>query len=263
MKTQGWIAIHRQIEDCFLWKEKPFDRKSAWIDLLLMAGYQDTEILFDGKVLKLKAGERITSMKKLGDKWGWGYKKVKNFLDLLQSQDMITYKTSNRATLINITNYSLYQDKKTVEETQREHKGSAKGALRETNNKDNNINNIYDDDVPAHSVSIYTETLQDVTGKTISSSQIEKFIRSHGADKMDPLIDELRKSEWLKANINFSRINKKFLEKVLSGYYRDYKTAPKKVNAFHNFEGHTSDMTAEEMEARAKRKRAQQLKELE
>lgn len=263
MKTQGWIAIHRQIEDCFLWKEKPFDRKSAWIDLLLMAGYQDTEILFDGKVLKLKAGERITSMKKLGKKWGWSYSKVKKYLDLLQDAGMILYKTSNKATQITIVNYNVYQgflqDK---EEQKRNRKGTEEDQKR-TNNNINNINNIYDDDIPIHNVSIYTETLQDVTGKTISSSQIEKFIRSHGADKMDPLIDELRKSEWLKANINFSRINKKFLEKVLSGYYRDYKTAPKKANAFHNFEGHTSDMTAEEMEARAKRKRAQQLKELE
>lgn len=38
MADKGWVKIHRAIEDSGIWQHKePFDKRSAWIDLIMMA----------------------------------------------------------------------------------------------------------------------------------------------------------------------------------------------------------------------------------
>lgn len=108
--VKGWIKIYRKLEDNVLWKNnEPFDRRSAWIDLLLMANYEDTEILFDGKPFIVKRGECLTSVRKLGVKWSWSKDRVLKFLRLIESIGMITKTSTNKRTLITIVNYDIYQ----------------------------------------------------------------------------------------------------------------------------------------------------------
>ena len=54
----GWIKLYRKIQDCDLWdsSEEPFDRRSAWVDLLLLANHDDKQIIFKGKPMIVKAG---------------------------------------------------------------------------------------------------------------------------------------------------------------------------------------------------------------
>ena len=108
----GWIKLHRQIQDCdFLWdsKDEPFDRRSAWIDLLLMANHKDTRLIFRGKAITVGCGQRITSLHKLSERWHWGINRVRNYLDLLQDENMIIRESDNTKTLITIVNYQKYQ----------------------------------------------------------------------------------------------------------------------------------------------------------
>ena len=38
----GWFKVERAIQDHSIWKSRePFDRRSAWIDLILLANYKD------------------------------------------------------------------------------------------------------------------------------------------------------------------------------------------------------------------------------
>ncbi len=106
----GWIKLHRQIQQHWLWQDKPFDRRSAWIDLLLMANHTNTKILFNGELIEIDRGSRITSIRQLCDRWGWSNTKVKNFLLLLEKDGMITVNSDTKKTTINILNYSDYQD---------------------------------------------------------------------------------------------------------------------------------------------------------
>jgi hypothetical protein len=40
----GWIAIDRKLLDSLIWNDdEPFNKRAAWIDLLMMANYEDTE----------------------------------------------------------------------------------------------------------------------------------------------------------------------------------------------------------------------------
>lgn len=117
----GWIKIHRSIIENPLWTDKPFSRGQAWIDILLRANYDDKEIMLGGNIKKVNRGSFITSELKLMDKWGWSKKKVRAFLSLLESENMIERHATQKGTTINVVNYSVYQDLGTAQEPLRNH----------------------------------------------------------------------------------------------------------------------------------------------
>lgn len=84
---EGWISIYRQIQEHWIWKSnEPFDKRSAWIDLLLIVNHKEEEIDFDGKKIKVERGQKITSLEKLADRWKWSRHKVSNFLNRLEME---------------------------------------------------------------------------------------------------------------------------------------------------------------------------------
>ena len=117
----GWIKIHRSIIENPLWTDKPFSRGQAWIDILLRANYEDKEIMLGGNIKKVNRGSFITSELKLMDRWGWSKKKVRAFLSLLESENMIERYATQKGTTKNVVNYSVYQDLGTAQEPLRNH----------------------------------------------------------------------------------------------------------------------------------------------
>ena len=83
-----------------------------------MANHKDNKILFNGELIEIKRGSRITSLRQLSDAWGWSTTKVKKFLELLEKENMITVKSDNKKTLVTIENYGVYQEVGNTEETQ-------------------------------------------------------------------------------------------------------------------------------------------------
>ncbi len=118
----GWISLHRKIQDNWLWNDKPFSKGQAWIDILLLAGSEERQVFMNGEVIKLKDGSFITSELKLMDRWGWSKSKVRNFLNLLQSEGMITKESDKKKTTIFIEKYSDYQKAETTKRPHVENK---------------------------------------------------------------------------------------------------------------------------------------------
>lgn len=146
----GWISIHRKIQECSIWiDDEPFDRRSAWIDLLLLANHEDKKMIFDGNIITVQRGQRVTSVRYLAERWRWSTKKTLNFLRLLESEQMIVKESDNKKTLLTIVNYGVYQSDGNAEETQRKQSGNAEETQRKhslpTNNNDNNDNNVNND----------------------------------------------------------------------------------------------------------------------
>lgn len=111
MADKGWIKTYRKIQECWIWLEKePFDKRSAWIDLLLTANHADKKILFNGELITVRRGQILTSIRKLAEKWKWSYDKVLRFLRLIESDGMIKKESDNFRTLLTIENYEVYQD---------------------------------------------------------------------------------------------------------------------------------------------------------
>lgn len=147
MADIGWVSIHRKIRDCVIWSgDEPFDRRSAWIDLILMANHEDKEILFNGNPLIVKRGQRITSLRNLAERWHWSVNRVRRYLSTLESLEMVHRECDNRRTLLTIVNYGEYQidgtqtntQTDTQTNTQTEHRRIHR---RHTNNNENNENN--------------------------------------------------------------------------------------------------------------------------
>ena len=145
----GWISIHRKIQDNLIWNDKPFNRGAAWIDLLLLANHEDRQVLFNGNAIRVKRGEKITSLRQLSERWGWSITKVKKFLNLLSDEKMISYKSDSKKTVYNIVNYEVYQDsentKSNTEITLKENRNKTEINQKEIKKKqtimNNNINN--------------------------------------------------------------------------------------------------------------------------
>lgn len=118
MAKIGWVKVYRKIEDCEIWTDKePFDRRSAWIDLLMMANHEDKKIIFRGKPLTIKAGQKLTSIYKLAEKWHWSRDRVRRYLMLLEALGMITRESDSNKTIVTIVNYSVYQESRTTNDT--------------------------------------------------------------------------------------------------------------------------------------------------
>lgn len=144
--SYGWISIHRKIQDNLIWNDKPFNRGAAWVDLLLLANHEDKNVLFNGSIIEVKRGEKITSLRKLSERWGWSREKTKNFLILLKSENMIDFKTDHQKTTYKIVNYNVYQnedvDKRATEKPQTDQQKATEKPLTDTNNNINNYNNV-------------------------------------------------------------------------------------------------------------------------
>lgn len=139
--AEGWVSLHRQIREHWLWDDKPFSKGQAWVDILMMANHSNGRILAGNEIVDIEAGGFITSDEKLGNAWGWSRHKVRNFLDLLQADEMISVKRTTKGTAIFVTNYAKYRYCPTAEEHQKDIVGTSSGHRRDTNNNDNNNNN--------------------------------------------------------------------------------------------------------------------------
>lgn len=116
--AKGWIAIHRDIYGNWIWKcREPFDRRSAWIDLLLLATYADNKEMYKGELVQRKRGEIYCSILWLADRWHWSRKKTKGFITALENDKMVTTKSTTKGTTIRIENYNKWQSVGTTEGT--------------------------------------------------------------------------------------------------------------------------------------------------
>lgn len=107
---EGWIKIYRQIRNHWIWKDKePFDKRSAWIDLLLSVNHKSKKIPFENDFIEIERGQTLTSIKQLAERWSWSRHKVSDYLNQLEQDTMIVQIRDTRKTLVSIVNYSKYQ----------------------------------------------------------------------------------------------------------------------------------------------------------
>ena len=127
---QGWVKIHREITGHEIWGDKPFAKGQAWLDLILLANYTDRTVLLGSFKETVGRGSFITSELKLMERWGWGRKKVRLFLNFLESEKMITLNRNNKRTMITIVKYGVYQVLENPEGQQKNSKGTAEEQRR-------------------------------------------------------------------------------------------------------------------------------------
>ncbi|ABR47067.1 phage protein [Alkaliphilus metalliredigens QYMF] len=144
MNSKGWISLHRQMQNHWLWDDKPFSKGQAWMDLLMMANHQENKFLLGNELIKVERGSFVTSELKMIKRWGWSKTKLRNFFKLLEEDEMIMKKTDKKKTILTICNYNEYQTsenhKETMREPQENQVKTTKKPQENTNNNDNNEN---------------------------------------------------------------------------------------------------------------------------
>lgn len=133
----GWIKLHRKIyaHDLFQ-EERVFSKFEAWVDLIMLANYKDGKTLINSTWVEVKRGQRLTSMKKLGERWQWSNRKVKGFLDLLKKDGMLSYICTSKYTLVTIENYEFYQKRENDDAYQTHIKSTSDTHQIHTNKKE-------------------------------------------------------------------------------------------------------------------------------
>lgn len=218
----GWISVHRKIQSHWLWDEKPFDRRSAWLDLILSANYRENTFVLGNELVKVPRGSLISSEKSLSLRWGWSRTKVRNFLNLLEKDGMIFKKSDSKKTSLSIVNYNIYQIPETSKEQQENMKKTCKEHGKNTNNKENKVKKVNKENKKEPCCFFEDENMDDdfkeiallyqaVIGQPngLSSGWIKSILRDYGL-------------EWVKSAMVESekrgKRNKKYIEAILENW---------------------------------------------
>lgn len=252
MSNKGWISLHRSVTDHWLFDEdRKFSKFEAWIDLLLMVNHTDKKMMLGNEIITIKRGQKVTSIRKLCERWNWSNNKVKNFLNVLEADGMLTVKSDSKKTLVTVVNYDVYQNEdiekrhqSDTKATQKHHESDAKAFQKHTNNNVNNVNNennVVVEPTPkndfAEVIGLYQSDIQatppltvinklsddfDMFGKDIMLYAIKKSALAGNRDYR--FIDYLTK-DWRKQQL-------KTLEAVEQ--YEDKRNQPKQSNKYSN-----------------------------
>lgn len=111
-KTYNFYPLSRDIQSHWLWTDKePFDKRSAWIDLLLLANYIDTKTIYKEEVIVCKRGDVNLSISFLSERWRWSREKTRRFLKALETDGMLKLKANTHRTVITICDYECFGQK--------------------------------------------------------------------------------------------------------------------------------------------------------
>ena len=143
MAHQGFIKLHRKIQEHWIYQEKrTFSKYEAWLDLIFMANHKDNEFLLGKELISTKRGQLITSKKTLGERWKWSNTKINSFFRLLKNEKMIDYKTDSKKTVVTLDKYSIYHDYENEETAKNHINNIPKTHQKHTNKNVKNVKNL-------------------------------------------------------------------------------------------------------------------------
>lgn len=116
---QGFIKLSRKFFENALWKEpRQYSRSEAWLDLIQMARFEDSNLILNNRAIEVQRGEIAASRRLLENRWSWGSTKVINFLDYLRKNGMINQRQTNGQTIITLCNYDTYNTLQTSDDSE-------------------------------------------------------------------------------------------------------------------------------------------------
>lgn len=105
---EGYIKLHRKLLENPICQNPKY--LSLWIILLLKASHKETELLWDGGVIKLKPGQFITGRKSLSKETGIKPSTIEDIVNYLEKQHQIQQQKNNKFRIITIVNWNEYQN---------------------------------------------------------------------------------------------------------------------------------------------------------
>jgi hypothetical protein len=118
----GWIKIHRKILDH--WVSQEPELLAMWVRLLSEANHADSKRMFNGSLIEVKRGQLIFGLNAFSAKSGISVAKLRRYLKMLESDNMISKQNASKYSLITITCFDKHQsiDKQTTSKQQADDK---------------------------------------------------------------------------------------------------------------------------------------------
>lgn len=142
----NFIPINRDLFDHYLWVEnREYSKFEAWLCLLKEARFKESKVVDNGYIVIVKRGQVYASLRFLAEAFGWTIKRVRTFLTMLESDNMITKEPhkETRQNIITITNYNKYniakRDSKISIESQKDELPSLETTIPNEKNTGNTI----------------------------------------------------------------------------------------------------------------------------
>lgn len=116
----GWYALQRSIQDGDIWNlDEPFGKRDAYIDLLLMANYEDKNFIprHSNNVIPIHIGQLATSMESLSKRWKWSRKKTIAYINQLELLGLVKVKSYSWGTALTLVEYGKSGNQGTAPDT--------------------------------------------------------------------------------------------------------------------------------------------------
>ncbi len=157
----GYLRLYRSFYRHWLWdQERVYNQPEAFLDLLQFAAFAPTKRVVQGKLISLEIGELVASERFLESRWKWSRTKVRQFLDILEKDQMLDRRKDQGETVLILCNYKEFQaapsqektSKQTSKQTTEEPAGNQQRTSGEPNNKkDKNVKSEESAKPPARS----------------------------------------------------------------------------------------------------------------
>lgn len=201
MRDKGYIKLSRKFFSNRMWNEaRVFSECEAWLDLIQSARFEATVTIehIGGREVSYTRGQYPAAVSFLLKRWGWSSdKKVRNFLDRLKREGMITTDRKQGMNVITLCKYDEYNSSENakgepkgkglgnsidqelnelaiklgeLKARQKAIEGQAEGNNKKKVNKENNIKKISTIiDIPPHPANV--RQISDVTLQCQCTSQ--------------------------------------------------------------------------------------------
>jgi len=137
--VNGWIKLHKKLLKNPIFLHPKI--LQLFLYCLLSANYEEKRILWNDKEQIIPRGSFITGRKRLAEDTKQAETTIYRNLKILSNLGMISLKTNNRFTLIEVVNYCNYQVSYSESEQQVDNKRTTDGQQVDTTKKLKNIKN--------------------------------------------------------------------------------------------------------------------------
>lgn len=229
----NWYSLHRKVfDDDDFDLDEPYTEIQAWIWLIGFAAWEDKDVCFQKRMVKIHRGQCVTSIRYLCKKWKWGNTRTTAFLNRLEKVGKISRHSQDRKqTLITICNYDNYQynsqpqqdSNRNTDKTQTRHRQDTTNNINNINKEINNIISLYHKHCPSF------PKVAKITPKRKSAinARLEEYPE---IEYWEQLFKDIEQSDFLKhgsgtwpgANIDWI-MNPNNLVKILEGQYKNRK----------------------------------------
>jgi len=104
---EGWIKLHRKIRDNWIWTDPV--KFQWWIDIILEVNHTAAKVPIGYDLIECEVGQSVRSLQGWAQRWKVSKDTARNFLKMLQKDNMIVLENLQKTTRITVCNYVNYQ----------------------------------------------------------------------------------------------------------------------------------------------------------